>query len=281
MDVEGFAEGMAESFSVPPTLLEDGASTREIQRNVEETLEALERLGITGTFFVLGRIAEQLPKLVRRTADLGHEIGSHSHRHLRLYGQSPAEVRDALRRSKAALEDASGTRVRGFRAPDFSITPPTLHLLDLVAEEGYEYDSSLYPVGGHDVYGVPGAPRWPARLAGGLAEFPPTTVRVAGRLLPALGGGWFRLYPLAVTRRIFRSTERAGRPGMFYVHPYELGSQCPEIPGIGRYRRFRHYVNRERGLRRLEALAAELAFDRVDRVLESCGVLDASAGDGR
>jgi polysaccharide deacetylase family protein (PEP-CTERM system associated) len=278
IDVEGFGEAMAESFPVPPALLEDAASADEVRRNVEQTLDALAELGIRGTFFYLGRIAEQLPSLVRRTAGEGHEIASHSHRHLRLNRMTTPEVRDALVRSKAALEDAGGVPVRGFRAPDFSITPDTLHIVDLVAEAGYAYDSSLYPVAGHDVYGVPGVERWPHRLENGLVEFPPTTTRALGRQLPALGGGWFRLYPLWVTRRILRATERAGRPGMFYIHPYELGTECPEVDGIGPYRRFRHTVNRTKGLERFRALAGEFRFTRVDALLEASGLLPAGAG---
>jgi polysaccharide deacetylase family protein (PEP-CTERM system associated) len=274
MDVEGFCESMAESFSVPPELLSGPDEQDEIRRNVAETLEFLEEHHVKGTFFVLGRIAQDVPAVVRSIAERGHEIASHSAEHLRLYNMSRKQVREAVLRSKKVLEDVSGTQVRGFRAPDFSINSETVFVLDLILEAGYEYDSSLYPISGHDVYGFPDITRWFHRLPNGLVECPLSVFEIAGRRMPALGGGYFRLYPLPLTRRILRSIEKAGRPAMFYIHPYELGSTCPRVPGLSFRRRFRHYVGRTKTRSRFGKLFGDFRFGRVDEVLRAGGFLN-------
>lgn len=276
MDVEGFAESMAESFRVPPEMMGGQEELDEIQRNVDETLEFLESRSVKGTFFVLGRIAVKLPKLVRRIAECGHEIASHSHEHLRLYNLSRQQVQDSLAGSRKALEDASGTPVKGFRAPDFSINAQTLFIFDLIQEAGYQYDSSVYPIAGHDVYGIAGTERWIHRLENGLIEYPLSTAEIAGRRLPALGGGYFRLYPLPLTRWVLRSYEKADKPAMFYIHPYELGNICPGVPGLSRSRTFRHYVNRKRTKARFDKLFRRHRFGRVDEVLRDRGFLAAA-----
>src|SRR5262249_50713288 len=158
-------------------------------------------------------------------------------------------------------------------APDFSINQKTLYVLDLIREAGYQYDSSLYPIRGHDVYGVPDAERWIHRLPNGLVECPLSVTEIAGRRIPALGGGYFRLYPLGVTRRILRAIEKAEQPAMFYIHPYELGSICPLVPQASWSRRFRHYVNRTRTKSRFENLFRNHRFGRIVDVLRSRGIL--------
>jgi polysaccharide deacetylase family protein (PEP-CTERM system associated) len=276
MDVEGFCESMVESFAVPDEMLFGPNERLEIERNVAETLEFLALHSIRGTFFVLGRVAEALPNVVRAMAQAGHEIASHSFQHRRLYNMSRSEVQEAVSRSRKVLEDVSGLPVHGFRAPDFSINRQTLYVLDLIQEAGYQYDSSLYPIRGHDVYGVPDMPRWIHRLSNGLLEYPLSTGEIAGRRIPALGGGYFRLYPLAATRWILRSYERAGHPAMFYIHPYELGSVCPQLPNLSRSRRFRHYVSRTKTKARFDRLFREFQFGRVADVLRSHGFLGAT-----
>jgi len=273
MDVEGFCESMAESFPVPREMLSSPNEQREIEQNVDETLEFLEHHAVKGTFFVLGRIAEVLPGVVRRIAGAGHEVASHSQRHLRLYNLSREQVQETVSRSRKALEDAAGVTVKGFRSPDFSINQQTLYVLDVIQEAGYLYDSSLYPIRGHDVYGVPGVDRWIHRLPNGMTEYPLSGAEIAGRRVPALGGGYFRLYPRAVTQWILRSFERAKRPAMFYIHPYELGKVCPQIPGLSRGRRFRHYVGRTKTKARFSKLFQDHCFGRVDEVLRAHGFL--------
>lgn len=271
VDVEGYCEGMAESIAVPPGMVGSIAERREVEANIDETLEWLDGLDVRGTFFILGRIAEQHPHTVRRIADAGHEVASHSHRHLRLYNLDLKTGRAAIERSKKALEDASGRAVLGFRAPDFSITRRNLQLLDVLQEAGYRYDSSICPTSFHDVYGVPGAPRDIHRLPNGLIEFPPATCQVLRQRLPVLGGGYFRLSPLWLSRSLVRRFEEVGRPVMSYIHPYELASRYPMLAGLSWKQRFRHTINMNRSRERFAALFKRFVFGRALDVFETMG----------
>ncbi len=188
-------EGMAESFPIPEKYFDEAAADREIETNVNETLEGFERLRLRATFFVLGRIAERLPHLMKKISAAGHELGSHSFFHKRIFNQSREEFRRDLRRSKDALERAGGQRILGFRAPDFSITPDSLWILDEIRDAGFVYDSSLTPTDIHDVYGMSDVPAEIHRLDNGLWEFPGGTFRFLGKTVPYGGGGYLRLYP--------------------------------------------------------------------------------------
>ena len=214
----------------------------------------------------------RLPAVVRRIAAAGHEIGSHSAEHRRLYNLDRAEIKQNLFSSKKLLEDVAVVPVAGFRAPDFSINRQTLFILDLLLEAGYTYDSSLYPTTIHDVYGVPNTNRFIHRLPSGLIEYPLSTFKFGKWSFPALGGGYFRLYPLALTRHILRRMQRAGHPAMFYIHPYEFGRLCPDVPGLSALRRFRHMVNRTKTRARFASLFREFKFGRVDDTLCAGGV---------
>jgi polysaccharide deacetylase family protein (PEP-CTERM system associated) len=271
IDVEGFCEGMAEAFAVPASMVGSAAEREEIEANVDEILAWLAARGVRATFYTLGVVAEALPGVVRRIAGAGHEVGSHSHRHVRLFNLDRATAVDAIVRSKRALEDAGGVPVYGFRAPDFSITRDNLHLLDAIAEAGYRYDSSIAPIGFHDVYGVAGAERRIHRLPNGLIEFPPATLKVLGQVVPVLGGGYFRLAPLWVSRLAMAAHERRRIPVMTYTHPYELGSRRPRLSGLSLSRRFRHYVNIEKSMRRFDALMRRHRFGRAIDVLDGLG----------
>lgn len=271
IDVEGFCEGMAEAFPVPTDMIGSAAEREEIAANVDQILAWLDRRGVKATFFTLGVVAEALPDVIRRIAETGHEVGSHSHQHLRLYNLDPTAARQAIERSKRVLEDATGQPVYGFRAPDFSITRQNLALLDAVQVAGYTYDSSISPISFHDVYGVAGAAREIHRLPNGLVEFPPATVKVVGQVLPVLGGGYFRLMPLWASRLAMAAYERSGRPVMAYTHPYELGSIRPRLAGLSLGRRFRHYVNIDRSMARFDALMDRYAFGRAIDILSKLG----------
>ena len=275
IDVEGFAESHAESVPVDPELLDPARSDREIAVNLDVTLELLSECDRHATFFFLGRIAQTAPDLVRRVADAGHEVGCHSLNHLRITGQTPEEFRTQITEAKARLEDASGQEVRGFRAPEFSIMEPTRWAIDELAAAGFRYDSSVVPTGLHDTYGMAGVPdaifRWP----NGLVEFPLPVVRVLGVGLPMGGGGFFRLYPLALTRALYRRRTRRGIPTVFYIHPYEIGPAAPRLPGLSWPRRFRHYVRLAQGRKRLEPLLREQPFDTMASVLTRLGFLEA------
>jgi polysaccharide deacetylase family protein (PEP-CTERM system associated) len=271
IDVEGFCEGVAEAVAVPAARVESAAEREEVEANVDEILAWLAGRGVQATFYTLGVIAESVPRVVRRIAEAGHEVGSHSHHHLRLFNLEPAVAREAITRSKKALEDAGGVPVYGFRAPDFSITGKNLFLLDTLVEAGYRYDSSISPISFHDVYGVAGAERRVHRLPNGLVEFPPATVELFGQVLPVLGGGYFRLTPLWLSRLAMAAYERRAQPVMTYTHPYELGSHRPHLAGLSLSRRFRHFVNIDRSMRRFDALMRRYRFGRAIDVLAALG----------
>ena len=237
-----------------------------VERNVERILEMLGEREVQATFFTLGWVAERYPQLIRRVADAGHEVASHGFAHERASAQSPAHFLDDIRRAKVQLEDLSGCRVIGYRAPSFSIGAGNPWAHDCIAEAGYGYSSSVYPVR-HDHYGMPDAPRFPYRLANGLLELPVTTMRWLGRNWPAGGGGYFRLLPYAVSRwQIARVNRDDARPAIFYFHPWEIDPDQPRVAGVTAKTRFRHYVNLGRTERRLQRLLQDFAWGRADRV---------------
>ena len=244
--------------------------TREcrVEANMERILALYERHGVRATFFTLGWIAERYPAMVRRIVAAGHELASHGYGHLRASDQSRAEFDNDIRSSKALLEDIGGQAVVGYRAPSFSIGHANLWALDALHEAGYRYSSSIYPIA-HDHYGMPDAPRFAFYPNGpdGLLEVPITTVKMAGRNLPAGGGGYFRLLPYALSRWMMEKVNREdGEPALFYFHPWEVDPGQPRPEGLGAKARFRHYVNIDRMERRLEQLARDFKWDRMDRI---------------
>jgi polysaccharide deacetylase family protein (PEP-CTERM system associated) len=234
-----------------------GASTRLL-------LEMLDQYDARGTFFVLGWLAERQPDLVHEIHNAGHEIASHGWDHRRITDITPDAFRESIRSSKALLEDLTGEAVIGFRAPSFSIVPGREWALDLLLEEGYLYDSSLFPIRRRG-YGYPAAKAAPhlLRRAGGtLAEYPPTTLAVRGTNLPAAGGGYFRLFPYAWTYAAMKQKERAGLPGMFYIHPWELDPEQPRIP-VPLKTRIRHYGGIRGTASRIHRLLRDFRFERT------------------
>lgn len=241
---------------------------RRVERNTERILELFARAGVRATFFTLGWVAEHYPAMVRRIVADGHELASHGTAHRRADDQSPDQFRQDVGRSKRLLEDIGGVEVKGYRAPTFSIGPRNLWAFEVLAEEGYAYSSSVYPVR-HDFYGWPSAPRSPFQPVGdrGIREIPITTVQLLGRNLPCGGGGFFRLLPYRVMRAALRhvnETER--RPAIFYFHPWEIDPGQPRVDGLPLKSRIRHYMNLSRTEARLERLCADFVWDRVDRV---------------
>lgn len=249
-------------------------------RVVDNTLRLLDLFGrhdVKATFFVLGWVAERHVGLVRRVADAGHEIASHGYSHRLIYTQAPEQFREETVRARSILQDASGQGVVGHRAASFSITRRSLWALDVLADVGFSYDSSIFPVV-HDRYGILGAPRGFYRLQtpGGaeLTEAPPSTVAIGGMVLPVAGGGYFRLYPLAITRwAIRRLNRRDCMPAVVYLHPWEVDPDQPRIDGVPRLRRYRHYVNLDRTFHRLEALLASSRWGTMREAIETAGTL--------
>lgn len=246
-----------------------GRFESRVVANTQRILELLNQHCVRGTFFVLGWVAERHPELVREIVSSGHELATHGFGHQLVYGQTPEEFRDDLRRSIQILEDGGGRKVIAYRAPSFSITRRSLWALDVLAEEGIQIDSSIFPVR-HDNYGVPDAPRVPyliPRHAGELVEFPPTVVQRLGWNVPASGGGYFRLYPFWLTRRLLRSIAHEQRQSfMFYIHPWEVDPEQPRIAAPWRSR-FRHYQNLGTTLHKLHRLLQTFSFGTVSDVL--------------
>ena len=237
-----------------------------IERNVEAILSLLGESGAQATFFTLGWIAERYPALVRRIVGAGHELASHGYGHLRIHEQTRAEFAQDIRRAKSLLEDIAGTEVRGYRAPSFSIGKKTLWAFDCIAEAGYRYSSSVYPIR-HDLYGMPEAPRFPYSPREGLLEIPITTARVLKQNLPAGGGGYFRLLPYCISRLFLRTVNRRERrPAVFYFHPWELDPGQPRVTGTSLKTRVRHYLNLHRTQPRLQRLLRDFRWRTIEAV---------------
>lgn len=238
-----------------------------IERNLEIILQLLQDHGAHATFFTLGWIAQRYPGLVRRIVENGHELASHGFAHGRAHEQSRAQFTEDVRSAKKVLEDTAGVAVNGYRAPSFSIGQANLWALECLADEGYTYSSSIYPIR-HDHYGMPDAPRFAHRPGESkrLLEIPVTTVRMLSRNLPAGGGGYFRLLPYPVSRWCLQRVNGEGQPCVFYFHPWEIDPEQPRQHGIGMKTRFRHYVNLGRMRARIERLLADFRWDRMDNI---------------
>ncbi len=201
--------------------------TERSAANTRRVLDILQRAGVRTTMFVLGKFAEKFPGVVREIHAQGHEIGCHSYGHLEIFKQSRQEFKTDLRRGKDILEQIVGERVRGYRAPDFSVVRDSLWALEELAEAGFEYDSSIFPVS-RPRYGIPDWPQSPVqvRLANGLSiiEFPLASYRMLGKNWPVGGGGYHRLVPGIASRWFVRRIMRSA-PFVFYCHPYEFDAR--------------------------------------------------------
>ncbi|MEQ9642001.1 MAG: DUF3473 domain-containing protein [Alphaproteobacteria bacterium] len=238
-----------------------------VERNVDLLLGMFDEAGVKATFFTLGWVAERYPALVRRIVDEGHELASHGMAHVRVDTQSPDAFRADIRQARKLLEDTGGAPVRGYRAATFSINSHNLWAFDVLAEEGHAYSSSIYPVK-HDFYGIPDAPRFAYRPRPGnsLVEIPMTTVRLRGRNVQCSGGGYFRLFPYALSRALLSRVNRVdGQPGVFYMHPWEVDPDQPRQRGISAKSRFRHYVGLARMQPRLTRLLRDFRWGRMDQ----------------
>lgn len=247
-----------------------------VEANTDRILALFEEADVKATFFTLGWVAERSPKLVKRIADAGHEVASHGYSHQLIYNQTPDVFREETRRSKAILEEILGRAVTGYRAASYSITNQSRWALDILAEEGFIWDSSIFPVR-HDRYGMPGTPRWPHRLTTDkgyeLAEFPLSTLNLPGYTLPIAGGGYFRLFPYWFSAWGLGSINRQGQPFVFYLHPWEVDPAQPRLD-VKWFSRFRHYNNLDVCEKRLAQLLERFRFTTMSHVLQNQGLLD-------
>jgi len=255
---------------------------RRVETNTHRILDQLSEFGVCATFFVLGWVAERHPALLTEIARRGHEVACHGYAHRLVYKLGPTAFRDDVTRGKRVLEDTLGACVRGFRAASYSIVASTLWALDILIEEGFEYDSSIFPVR-HDIYGIPSFSRFPVRLrcaAGEILEIPPSTVRILGMNMPVAGGGYLRIFPYAFTRwAIARINRRDLAPAMVYVHPWEFDAEQPRLSAKAGAR-FRQYTNLDATETRVRRLLTDFRFAPVsDAMAPLCAaarVIDAA-----
>ncbi|HSB95990.1 MAG TPA: XrtA system polysaccharide deacetylase [Spongiibacteraceae bacterium] len=264
VDVEDYYHVSAFANVIAPRDWERWPST--VERNTQRLLDLFDETSIKATFFVLGWVAERHPQLVREIHARGHELASHGYSHQLVYKQTPALFREETAKSKQLLEDIAQTPIIGYRAASYSITRESLWAIDILIELGFHWDSSIFPVY-HDRYGIPDSPTQPYRIRsdnGELLEFPLTTAKLLGYSMPAAGGGYFRLYPYALSRWLFKNATNDNRtPAIFYLHPWEIDELQPRVPGASLLSRFRHYNNLAHCLPRLKKMLAEFPFGTV------------------
>jgi len=270
VDVEDYF--MVEAFAGSVSRKTWDSRPSRVVANTRRALDLFDKYNVKATFFFVGWVAQKFPELVRDVHARGHELACHSFWHRTVYSLTPNEFREDTRAAVRTIEDAAGVKIYGYRAPSWSITKECLWALDILAEEGFAYDSSIYPIH-HDLYGVPGAQRFPYmhQLKGdqSLLEFPPTTVRLLGQNLPAAGGGYLRILPLAYTRWVFREFEQKYRERVVvYFHPWELDPEQPRIRDKWKSR-LRHYTNLHKMERRIESLLENHSFRPFNDQVES------------
>ena len=246
-----------------------------VRANVERILDLFDQHRVKATFFTLGCLAEQYPEMVLDIVNQGHELASHGWDHRRVTSLTPDEFRQDIARSKSLLEDISATAVKGYRAPSYSIGESNLWALDVLADEGYQYSSSIVPIK-HDHYGMPGASRFSHRVAGGrLLEIPITTTSLMNRNINCGGGGWFRLFPYAFSKwALSKVNTQEEQPCIFYFHPWEIDPAQPVIDNVSARTRFRHYLNLNRMYGRLGSLLNDFEWGRMDEVFLGASVLE-------
>jgi polysaccharide deacetylase family protein (PEP-CTERM system associated) len=262
VDVEEYFQVQALESAVSRE--EWGSRPSRVADSIDSLLATLDRYSATGTFFVLGWIAKHRPEVVLAIAAAGHEIASHGFWHKRVTALDRETFREDVRASRLALEDLIGAEVVGYRAPSFSIIPGCEWAFDVLIEEGYKYDSSLFPIRRRG-YGYPNALRFPhviQRSGGRIAEFPLATTSILRFSVPAAGGGYLRQFPLAIIRRAFREASKRSEPATFYIHPWEIDPGQPRLP-VSAINRLRHYRGLGGTLGRIDDLLEEFSFGTI------------------
>jgi polysaccharide deacetylase family protein (PEP-CTERM system associated) len=246
-----------------------------VEANTLKVLDMLEEFSVNATFFVLGWVAEKYPSIVREVQKRGHEIASHGYNHKLVYNMSPEDFRKDVKMSKMLLEDICGKKVCCYRAPSFSITKESLWALDILIEEGFLCDSSIFPVY-HDIYGIPNARRFPHEInspRGVIKEFPVSTVQInilknRKYRVPVSGGGYLRLFPVWLIKKAIKHINESERqPAILYFHPWEVDPEQPRIRA-GIRSRFRHYINLDRTMEKVKYLLSSFKFAPINQVLK-------------
>ncbi len=238
-----------------------------VEQNTDTVMQIFADHNAKGTFFILGWVAERYPELIKRIAEQGHEIASHGWDHVRIINMTPEQFQHDVIKTKAMLEDLSGTEVKGYRAPSYSIGSANLWALEILQQTGHKYSSSIYPIH-HDLYGMPHAPRFaflPNDLE--LVEIPVTTTKVLGKNFPCGGGGYFRLLPYLWSKRAINKVNKVdGESSVFYFHPWEIDPQQPRQANTSLKTKVRHYTNLAKMEQRLRRLLQDFSWDRMDNI---------------
>jgi polysaccharide deacetylase family protein (PEP-CTERM system associated) len=240
---------------------------RRVEGNTDKILAMFDAAGVKGTFFTLGWVAKRHPHLIRRIVEAGHEIASHGSDHKRVFAMTASEFADDIALARIILEDVSGQKVTGYRAPSFSIDKRTPWAHEELARAGYAYSSSVAPIA-HDHYGWPEAPRFAFKpvLGSDFVELPVTTAKFAGRTLAAGGGGFFRMLPYGFSRWAVRQVNAETRPAIIYFHPWEIDPGQPRVANAPMRSKLRHYTNLSGMAGKLKRLVGDFEWDRVDAV---------------
>ncbi|MFP4668103.1 MAG: XrtA system polysaccharide deacetylase [Desulfobacterales bacterium] len=259
IDVEDYFQVAAFADIVPPDNW--GAMEQRVHEPVKSVLEILDKHNVRATFFIVGWTAEKYPEIVQSIASHGHEIGCHGYWHRRALDMTPEEFREDTLKAKHILERLSGRKVTAYRAPSYSITKKTMWALDILKQEGFTTDSSIFPIS-HDLYGISDYPRFRHELPQkGIEEFPISTALVLGRRIPVSGGGYFRLFPYWFTRAALkRINTKEKQPFVFYIHPWEFDPGQPRFKNARLLSRFRHYNNLGKTRERFERLLSDFDF---------------------
>ena len=257
---------MVSAFSDVIEIHQWGNFESRIKNNTIRVLDVVDRYSLKGTFFILGWVAERYPWIVKEIDRRGHEVACHSYCHRLVYNMTSEQFREDTRKAKAIIEGIIGKEISGYRAPSYSITKKSLWALKILAEEGFKYDSSIFPIR-HDRYGFPAYSRFPVMedtgADGKILEIPLSTIKVFGENLPVGGGGYLRMYPLWLTHYAIRElNEKEKRSAIVYVHPWELDPDQPKMMG-NRLSMFRHYLNLGKTEGRLKSLFDSFKFQPI------------------
>ena len=237
-----------------------------IEKNIDNIISILDLKKIKATFFTLGWIAERYPSMIKKILMEGHELASHGYAHEKVSEISKSDFYQDVTRAKGILEDIGGKQINGYRAPSFSIAEKNFWAMEILSETGHRYSSSIYPVK-HDHYGSPNAPRFPYKVFSELLEVPPTTVKLFGRNFPASGGGYFRLLPYSISKKMLDHVNSSeNKPVVFYFHPWEIDSHQPKISNLSIKTRFRHDKNIEKMEEKIKKLVEDFHWDRMDNI---------------